>query len=141
MPEMPNIPISELTTTSVVTGNDLYETAIPDGGTWLSRKVTLDQISNFAVVGNGYNSLNTTSKSIIGAINELVGEEITGTLLAGEETITLASTTLSDGCEIIPSTSVYGINPKSIVPNVSNKTITLTFRQQAEDLGVKVVVI
>lgn len=65
--------ISELTTAEQTTANDLFETSLPNGSLgYLSRKVTLEELANFIVNVRQYASaLITTSKTIIGAINEV----------------------------------------------------------------------
>lgn len=81
---------------------------------------------------------NTTSKNAIGAINELKGTEITGTLTAGNTSLTLSDASITTSSTIDIYTDTYGINPESV--SVSTGSITLTFEEQSNDLGVKVVV-
>lgn len=68
---MADVSISQLTTSERTTASDLYEVAIPAGdGTYLSRKTSLNEVSNATVNTFEYSSLNSTNKTIIGAINE-----------------------------------------------------------------------
>lgn len=73
-----------------------------------------------------------------GQVDKLRGKTIVSTLKAGETSVTITDEAITDSCDIDYYTSVYGVNPKTIT--VSDKSITLTFKEQAEDIGVKVVV-
>ena len=66
------------------------------------------------------------------------GTTLTGTLTAGLTSITFQNENITDNCDITPFTSVYGVNPTAI--STSNGSITLTFKAQTQDIGVKVVV-
>ena len=66
------------------------------------------------------------------------GTTLTGTLTAGLTSITFQNENITDNCYITPFTSVYGVNPTAI--STSNGSITLTFKPQTQDIGVKVVV-
>ena len=68
----------------------------------------------------------------------LEGTTLTGTLGAGETCITLTDDSINEDSTIDIYTSVYGVSPKAI--EVANGNITMTFKAQSEDIGVKVVV-
>ena len=84
--------------------------------------------------------LNTTSKNVTGAINELNGKvyksEVTGKLLAGQTTISFLSASITTSSIIDIYTDVWGINPETVT--VSTGSVSMTFEAQASDLGVKV---
>lgn len=84
--------------------------------------------------------LNTASKSVIGAINELNGKvyevEISGTLFAGSTTIGFLDAAITTSSVIDIYTNKYGVSPDSVT--VSTGRIDMTFPEQASDLGVKV---
>ena len=61
---------------------------------------------------------------------------LTGTLVAGNTSITLSNSAISSTSTLDVYTDVYGVNPTAI--SVSSGTVTLTFESQASDLGVKV---
>lgn len=84
--------------------------------------------------------LNTTNKSIFGAINELAagGVILTGTLNAGSTTITLSDAAIDANSSFDFYTSIYGVSPTAV--SVSTGEIILTFEAQSADMGVKVVV-
>lgn len=137
--------ISQMTTAEQTSANDLFETAMANGALgYLSRKVSLDEISKFIANVQQYsNSLNTTSKTLTGAINEVLqsaggGVAVTGTLTAGSTSITLSNVAILTTSTIDIYTDVWGVNPTSV--SLITGSITLTFDAQANDLAVKVVV-
>lgn len=67
---MANKKFTELTQASAINETDIVATSQYSGGIWSSLKATILQIANKIVSGINYNSLNTTDKTIIGAINE-----------------------------------------------------------------------
>lgn len=84
--------------------------------------------------------LNTTSKSVSGAINELNGKvyevEISGTLFAGSTSIGFLDAAITTSSVIDIYTNKYGVSPDAVT--VSTGRIDMTFPEQASDLGVKV---
>lgn len=100
---------------------------------WSSDK-TNTEIGNVPNT-NTYNALNTTSKTIIGAINEIAYKELIGTLTAGQTTVTLsdASITTSSTIQVFTNT---GINYTAI--SVSTGSVTITYPAQQADVNVKV---
>lgn len=84
--------------------------------------------------------LNTTSKSVAGAINELNGKvyqvEVSGTLFAGSTSIGFLDAAITTSSVIDIYTDKWGVNPESVT--VATGSVTLTFEAQASDLGVKV---
>ena len=67
---MANKKFTELTQASAINETDIVATSQYSGGIWSSLKATILQIANKIVSGINYNSLSTTDKTIIGAINE-----------------------------------------------------------------------
>lgn len=67
---MANKKFTELTQASAINETDIVATSQYSGGIWSSLKATISQIANKIVSGINYNSLLTTDKTIIGAINE-----------------------------------------------------------------------
>ena len=66
--------ISQLDTASSVSASDLYEVAVPDVQSvsgYASKKESGAQIATFFHEGIQNNNLNTTNKTLVGAINEL----------------------------------------------------------------------
>lgn len=71
---MATISISQMTTAATVDNGDLFEIAHPDAGSatgYASNKQTLAAIADHMATAVNYPGLNTTSKNIVGAINEL----------------------------------------------------------------------
>lgn len=67
---MANKKFTELTQASTINETDIVATSQYSGGIWSSLKATISQIANKIVSGINYNTLDTTDKTIIGAINE-----------------------------------------------------------------------
>ena len=66
--------ISDLITAEQISASDLIETSIPNAMTesgYVTRKHTLGVIADFFLKTLRFLNLNTTAKTIIGAINEL----------------------------------------------------------------------
>lgn len=69
--------ISDLITAEQISASDLIETSIPNAMTesgYVTRKHTLGVIADFFLKTLQFLNLNTTAKTICGAINELVGD-------------------------------------------------------------------
>jgi hypothetical protein len=62
--------------------------------------------------------------------------DVTGTLVAGQTSITLSNATITTNSTIDYYTNVFGVNPTNV--SVVTGAVTLTFDSQASDLGVKV---
>ena len=63
-------------------------------------------------------------------------EIITGTLSAGETTLTISDPSITTDSILSFYTSIYGVNPLSV--NVSNESVTLGFKAREEDMIVGV---
>lgn len=79
-----------------------------------------------------------TKKAAAGAIAALAGgfTEVSGTLVAGNTSITLSSAAITSNSTIDYYTNVFGVNPIAVV--VSTGNVILTFEAQTNDIGVKV---
>lgn len=77
-------------------------------------------------------------KEINKSVKELQGITLTGTLTAGETTITLTDASITTDSTIDIYTDVYGVNPKNV--SVEDGSLTLEFSAQESDVQVKVVV-
>ena len=107
-----------------------------------SLKITSELVGSQLLGAYSWLTLNTTSKNIIGAVNELEArptwKDVTGTLLQGE-----TSLTVSDAAILATSTIETFVDPafsqvsyESIV--IAAGSVTYTFPQQASDMPVKV---
>ena len=119
---------------------DVFALAKVDGDSptgYSSFATRLLAIANKILKGIDYSSdLKTSSNNIIGAINEVNGTHVTGTLTAGSTSLTLSDASIQPTTTIDIYVSVFGIQPVNAV--VSTGTITLTFLAQASDIEVKV---
>lgn len=172
--------LSEMTAVQPL-GTSLLYIAVVDGQQatgYASGKTTVEDISNVANNSIQYSGLNTTAKTILGAINELLAggggggssvswsqivstgtkiaeitingtttnvyaptssggyTEVTGTLTAGNTSVTLSDASISTSSTIDVYTDTFGVNPTAI--SVSTGSVTLTFPAQASNVGVKV---
>lgn len=87
--------------------------------------------TDFSAVGDG---------TISGGLVALRGETLTATLAAGKTTLTLNSEILIDNSYIDVYTNDYDVSPLSVVWNVIQKTITLTFAAQQSSKSISVIV-
>ena len=106
---------------------------------YITKEQTDTEINNGVTVDT-YSGLQTTSKTVIGAINEVNAKasqfEVTGTLLTGATSITLSDASIATTSTIDIYTDVFGIQPTNA--SVTTGSITLTFLAQASDISVKV---
>lgn len=112
-------------------------------------KTTVDDIKNTSLVSlsdNQTNILNKlkddsdtfkTTKELLDLMYNSLDDSIEGILTAGETSIELTSSNLVEGTQIEVYTSKYDESPNSVI--VSDGKVTLTFDEQTEDMGVKVV--
>lgn len=101
-----------------------------------TMKVKVSEVATKVVNNIEYGSLNTSDKKVLGAINEVRGTFVTGTLTAGSTSITLSDASITPTSTIDIYVSVFGIQPTNAV--VATGSITLTFLAQASDITVKV---
>lgn len=80
--------------------------------------------------------LETASKNPIGAINEVRGTFVSGTLAAGSTSITLSDASITTSSTIDIYVDTWGVNPETVT--VATGSVTLTFEAQADALGVKI---
>lgn len=102
-----------------------------------SKATKLLAIANKILKGIDYSSdLKTSSDNIIGAINELCGDWVSGTLTAGSTSLVLSDASILATSTIDIYVSEFGIQPTNAV--VTSGQIVLTFLAQASDIFVKV---
>ena len=102
-----------------------------------SKATKLLAIANKILKGIDYSSdLKTTSDNIIGALNELNGTWLTGTLTAGLTSITFNDASIDTTSTIDVYTDTFGVNPTNMV--ATSAQLVLTFPAQASDVSVKV---
>ena len=81
-----------------------------------------------------------TATDVQGAIDEVYGTWLTGTLTAGSTTLTLSSNSITANSMFDFYTSVMGVSPltATVDTTATPPTLTLTFMAQASDISVKV---
>ena len=133
--------ISQLDAAQTLPVGSLFLTSIEDlqaASGYESYKVASNVVASQFMTAYNFTGLNTTSKNIVGAVNEVKGKEVTGTLLAGSTSITLQDASITTTSTIDIYTDVFGISPEDVV--VATGEITITFEAQSSNLGVKVVI-
>ena len=141
MPDTP-IKLSDMTEALGLTTSDLFYLGMADAESdtgYYSRKLPASTMAA-ALLGSFSLPLlltKTTAKNVAGAINEVAGTTLSGTLTAGSTSITLsdASITATSMIDVYTDT---GIGYESIT--ASTGSVTITFEEQAADMGVKVVI-
>ena len=102
-----------------------------------SSKVSAEDIGDFTNTSQTYSGLNTTAKSVVGAINEVAGKKLSATLTAGSTSLTFTDSAIKADSLI----SVYtegGLLYNSITTAVGS--VVLTFDEQATDVAVVLIV-
>ena len=102
-----------------------------------SSKVSAEDIGDFTNTSQTYSGLNTTAKSVVGAINEAAGKKLPATLTAGSTSLTFTDSAITADSLI----SVYtegGLLYNSITTAVGS--VVLTFDEQATDVAVVLIV-
>lgn len=103
-----------------------------------SFKIASQNVAGQILSAYTISALNTTSKNVIGAVNELKGTEMTSTLLAGQTTVTFLSAAITTSSTIDIYTDKFGVSPEEVT--VAAGQVTIVFEAQSSDLGVKVVI-
>lgn len=145
---MADIEIHELITAEELSSSDVIAEQRENSGTWLTRKLTFNSLGLFLLkVLNFASDLHTTSKNIIGAINEIhsatSGVTKTGTLEAGETSLVFTDNAITEASLVdwYIEEAYYGIvAPTAFVTDEVNHTLTLTFEAQEADVEIKVVI-
>ena len=101
-----------------------------------TMKASISELAAELLKNISYTELTTTSDNIIGAINEVAGTWVTGTLTAGSTSLTLSDASITSSSTFDIYVSDFGIQPTNAV--VATGSITLTFLAQASDITVKV---
>ena len=101
-----------------------------------SSKVSAENIGDFTNTSQTYSGLNTTAKSVVGAINEVAGKKLSATLTAGSTSLTFTDASITTSSWVKPYASVWGVMCTNMV--VSAGSVVLTFEAQDSDITVGV---
>lgn len=133
--------LSQMDATTTIPIGSLFFVSVEDQQStsgYASKKITSENVGNQLLTAYNFNSLNTTSKNVIGAVNELKGTELTSVLSAGSTTVTISNAAILTTSTIDIYVDKYGISPEDVT--VTTGQIVLTFAEQASDLNIKVVI-
>lgn len=133
--------LSQMDATTTIPTGSLFFVSVEDQQStsgYASKKITSENVGNQLLTAYNFNSLNTTSKNVIGAVNELKGTELTAVLSAGSTTVTISNAAILTTSTIDIYVDKYGISPEDVT--VTTGQIVLTFAEQENNLNVKVVI-
>ena len=140
---MADIMISELVEASQLTAGAIFYYCPVDGSIesgYDSQYMTAQTLAKGVISDLSFPLIftKTTAKSAAGAINELAPTVLTGTLLAGNTSLTISDPAIETTSKFrFLSEDTWGIYP-SAKPVVSSGSITLTFEAQATDVNIMV---
>lgn len=86
--------------------------------------------------GTTMNGLEERIDDAFEAIEAFLYKDLTGTLTAGDTTVTISDASIVSTSTLEFYTDTFGVNPKEV--SVSTGSVTLTFDAQQSNLGVKV---
>lgn len=133
--------LSQMDATTTIQIGSLFFVSVEDQQStsgYASKKITSENVGNQLLTAYNFNSLNTTSKNVIGAVNELKGTELTAVLSAGSTTVTISNAAILTTSTIDIYVDKYGISPEDVT--VTTGQIVLIFPEQENNLNVKVVI-
>ena len=142
MADLSPIKLSEMNTASAIDVNSIIYVAIEDALSetgFASKKTSAAAFAQTILNSFTWPLLltKTTAQSVIGAINEVAGTKVTGTLTAGSTSITLSDAAITS-TSLIDVYNDAGIGYESIT--ASTGSVTITFEAQAANMSVEVVV-
>lgn len=105
----------------------------------ITKKTTVDELidDNHVAQTTTYSSSKIMSV-INSAVSDLTFTELTGTLAAGETSIEIEDESITTDSWIVPFTSVYGVNPKTITTIAGKCTLTFDVLADALTVGLRV---
>ena len=141
MPDLP-LKLSDMTEALSLTVGDLLYLGMADAESdtgYYSRKIQAQTIAS-GMLGSFSLPLlftKTDAKTAAGAINEVAGTKLTGTLTAGSTSITLSDASIT-ATSLIDVYNDAGIGWESITS--ATGSVTITFEAQLADMAVEVIV-
>lgn len=131
--------ISQLDAAASVPIGTLFVASLDDGNSgYVSKKVDSSLLASEVLSSYTWPLAltKTSSKNVLGALQEISYKEVTGSLSAGSTSITLSDASILTTSTFDIFTDVYGVAPESVT--VATGSITMTFEAQESALGVKV---
>lgn len=128
-----DIKVSQLSHGTVALGSLFYMANGDDSEYCLSS-----DLGNFANTSQNFAGLNTTSKTVVGAINEVMPTKLTGTLTAGSTTITISDASITTSSDVLVMTDPEIWHNST---TLAAGSVTITFDAQASDVEVGVILL
>ena len=132
--------LSELDPTLTIPVGSLFLVSLEDlqsASGYESYKIAAENVVNQFLTAYNNNGLNTTAKNVVGAINEVRGKILTGTLTAGNTSITFSDASIT-ATSLIEVYNDAGVGWESI--SATTGSVTITFEAQSSDLAVEVII-
>ena len=132
--------ISQFDLSSSLPVGSLFIASIEDqtaASGYISKKVTSETAASEMLGQYGFPLIltKTSSKNVLGALNEIAYKTLTGTLTAGQTSVTISDASITTTSDIDIYSDVYGVAPEDVT--VSTGSITLTFEVRQTDLHIK----
>lgn len=127
------IPIDQLPEATILTDTD--ETLLVQNSS-ASKKADLGLIGGYLATEQTHSGLNTTNKNIVGAINEVKGVELIGTIKAYESTTVLYSDKIKSNSKIRVFFETYGMAAKDVKATPGQAVVKID--PQEEDVRILV---
>ena len=104
---------------------------------YVSAKVLSETVASQMLGQYGFPLIltKTSAKNVLGALNEIAYKTLTGTLTAGQTSVTISDASITTTSDIDIYTDVYGIAPETVT--VATGSVTLTFEARSADLHIK----
>lgn len=139
-----DITLSNLTAAADLPAGTLFYVAVENQQSetgYDSLKITSELIGSKLLSTYNFPALfDTTAKNAAGAINELAArptyKELTGTLTAGQTSVTISDAAILTTSTIDIYTDVFGLSPEAV--SVSTGSITMTFSEQSANVSIKI---
>ena len=127
------IPINELSKATLLNNSDVM--MIVQNNT-VAMKTELEDVGDHLINEQTYSGLNTNSKHIVEAINEVKGVDLIGVIKAYENTIILYDSHITSNSKIRVFFETYGMSAKDV--KASSGQVVVKIDPQEEDVRVLV---
>ena len=131
--------ISQLDAASAIPIGTLFVASLDDGNSgYISKKVDSSVLASDVLSSYTWPLAltKTSSKNVLGALNEIAYKELTGTLTAGSTSLVISDASITTSSTIDIFADVYGVSPESVT--VATGSVTMTWEARESDLSVKV---
>lgn len=129
------IPIDQLPEATILSDSD--ESILVQNGS-ATKKADLGLIGGYLATEQTHSELNTTNKQLVGAINEVKGVELIGTIKAYESTIVLYSDKIKSSSKIRVFFETYGMAARDVKATAGQVVVKIEPQEEAVKVLVQV---